>query len=80
MIAVSILVIASLLTILGVLINSTRRLLRWAAPNSRTRSTQTPPAYGALHGPADPVGPIGHPAPTAQLPDNPSSSEDLYGD
>lgn len=85
-IVVSVLVLAVLVAVLAAAVGFVRPVTRWAmrpSPSSVARVAPhepTPPAYGALPTPADPVGPLGGLAPDAGLGDPAASSRELHGE
>jgi hypothetical protein len=92
-VVVSVIVLAALVALLATVIHVARRLVRWLqgtpiTPSTRLRplsppsaeSSRTPPAYGHLPTPADPVGALGSLSPDAD-PSSPCMSEgDLIGE
>jgi hypothetical protein len=85
---VSILLVAAVLTVIGALlfviatslrrISGARRPLPPAAPVRMPRDD--PPPFGALPTLSDPVGPLGNPAPGADLSSNADSEREIYGE
>jgi hypothetical protein len=76
-------IVATLVAAVGLV----RRVLSWAAASTARSSAPAssseadrPPAYGSLPTLADPVGPLGNPAPDADLGPGPGSSRDIYGE
>ena len=93
-VVVSVIVVAALVVLLAVSVHLARKTLRWLTrtpatcvtrprrhPGKPSRSsTSTPPAYGHLPTPADPVGALGSLSPDADLSSGSMSESDLLGE
>ena len=87
-IAVTILLIAAVLTVLSATIFIFAKALRRFSGDGRTVAPTTasrsracePPPFGALPTLSDPVGPLGNPAPDADLSSNADSAREIYGE
>jgi hypothetical protein len=85
-IVVSVLVIAAMVTVFMCSLVLVRRLLRWARAQGRSASsgrpvdrTGTPIAFGTLPSLCEPVGPLGSPAPDAEISTDATNASDIYG-
>ena len=87
-VVVSILLFAAMFTVIGAVVFVIRESLRRvpagggrpARPTTRGRAVAQAPLFGSLPTLSDPVGPLGNPAPGADLSSDATSEREIYGE